>query len=420
MVGGEVHPPLLVRGRMQMLVGAQLLLLQQPADVGLLVVPIPPLPLLLLMLLVVVVAVVFRLLVGGRLLLLVVASAWPHLEVLVLMVLLHRVFLLTLLHVLVLVGDRRLLFKLGDNVLLLVGSLVLSLVVVVVLVLWQQQVLFHGQVLLLFKVVGGLQLGVSMLMSLVVLPMLLVVGVLHVGFLRLRLMLLVCGRVLQYLLLDIETPLVGRFEDVVVRVAVVTGAGSRLAIAHGGIGGGAPTSGANAARWHHVVDGVVIVACELRHFVVDAPAAIDSAAGTIDACVNAGWRAVLGIRRLRVANGGAVIGVVTNACGLRAHAVGVVAATATRGATAFGWHHDVDVFTDVVVVVVAGGGVVAITTTACVDADWRMVVGIRMQRAATGGNVIGVVIDASGQRVAPRGAFGGVATTCGATAARLH
>jgi hypothetical protein len=69
-------------------------------------------------------------------------------------------------------------------------------------------VLFHGQLLLLFKVVGGLQLGVSMLMLPVVLPMLLVVGVLHVGFLRL--LVLVCGRVLQYLLLYIETPLVGR------------------------------------------------------------------------------------------------------------------------------------------------------------------------------------------------------------------
>jgi hypothetical protein len=46
-----------------------------------------------------------------------------------------------------------------------------------------------------------------LIMLLVVLPLLLVVGVLHVGFLRLLVML--CGRMLQHLLVDIKTLLVG-------------------------------------------------------------------------------------------------------------------------------------------------------------------------------------------------------------------
>jgi hypothetical protein len=92
------------------------------------VVLVPPLLLMLLLLLVAVAAVVLRLLVGDRLLLMVMACAWPHIGVLVLLVLLQRVPQLMLWHVLALVGDRRLLFQLGDNVLLLEGPLVLSLV----------------------------------------------------------------------------------------------------------------------------------------------------------------------------------------------------------------------------------------------------------------------------------------------------
>jgi hypothetical protein len=92
------------------------------------------LPPLLLLLEVMVVAVVLWLMVGGRLLLLVLACAGPQLRVFVLLVLPHNVLLLMLLHVLVLVGDRRLLFQLGDSDMLLVGPLVLSLVVL--LVLW--------------------------------------------------------------------------------------------------------------------------------------------------------------------------------------------------------------------------------------------------------------------------------------------
>jgi hypothetical protein len=53
LVGDELHPPLLGRGRLPMLVGARLplLLLHQPAEVGLLVVLVPPLLSLLLLLL---------------------------------------------------------------------------------------------------------------------------------------------------------------------------------------------------------------------------------------------------------------------------------------------------------------------------------------------------------------------------------
>jgi hypothetical protein len=55
--------------------------------------------------------------------------------------------------------------------------------------------------LLLFKVDGGLQLWVSLLFLVVVLPLLLVVGVLHVGFLRL--LVLVLGRLLVHLLVNL-------------------------------------------------------------------------------------------------------------------------------------------------------------------------------------------------------------------------
>jgi hypothetical protein len=83
-------------------------------------------------------------------------------------------------HVLARVGDRWLLFLMGDNVLLLVY--------------------------------GGLQLGVLLLLLLLLLllvvPMVVVVGVLHVGSLRLHM--LFCGWLLQHLLVDIETLQVGR------------------------------------------------------------------------------------------------------------------------------------------------------------------------------------------------------------------
>jgi hypothetical protein len=173
LVGGELPPSLLVRGRLPMLVGVRLLLLllQQPADVGIVVVVVPPWLLLLLL-----VAEVLRLLVGGRLLLLVLVWAWPHLGVLVLLVLLRRVQLLMLLHVLVPVGDRRLIFLLGD--------------------------------ILFLRVYGGLELGVLLLLLLLVVPLMVVVGVLHVGYLRL--LVLFCGWLLQHRLVDIETMLEGR------------------------------------------------------------------------------------------------------------------------------------------------------------------------------------------------------------------
>jgi hypothetical protein len=81
-------------------------------------------------------------------------------------------------HVLARVGDRWLLFLMGDNVLLLVY--------------------------------GGLQLGVLLLLLLLLLvvPMVVEVGVLHVGSLRLHV--LFCGWLLQHLLVDIETLQVGR------------------------------------------------------------------------------------------------------------------------------------------------------------------------------------------------------------------
>jgi hypothetical protein len=100
LVGSELHLPLLARGRLPVLVGAHVLLLQQNPDIGLLVL----LPLLLLVL----------------------VGTWPQQRVLVVLVLLHRVLLLMLLHVLVLVGGRMLLTLLVDNGLLLVGLVVLS------------------------------------------------------------------------------------------------------------------------------------------------------------------------------------------------------------------------------------------------------------------------------------------------------
>jgi hypothetical protein len=98
--------------------------------------------------------------------------------VLVLMVLLHgELPVLMTLHVVMLVGGRMLLFLQVDNGLLLMGLLVLSHVLV--LVLWQLPVLVRGQLFLLLMVGGGLQLMV------VVLSVLVVVGVLQVGFLQL-------------------------------------------------------------------------------------------------------------------------------------------------------------------------------------------------------------------------------------------
>jgi hypothetical protein len=56
---------------------------------------------------------------------------------------------------------------------------------------------------------GGLQLGVLLLLLqlLLVVPLLPVVRVLHMGSMRLQV--LFCGRLLRYLLVDIETLLVG-------------------------------------------------------------------------------------------------------------------------------------------------------------------------------------------------------------------
>jgi hypothetical protein len=86
-----------------------------------------------------------------------------------------------LMHLLVLVGDRRMLFLLGDSVPLLVY--------------------------------GGLQLGVLLLLLLHVVPLLLVVGVLHVG--SLRLLVLFRGRLLRHVLVNIETLFVGRLVTLV-------------------------------------------------------------------------------------------------------------------------------------------------------------------------------------------------------------
>jgi hypothetical protein len=68
LVGGEPHLPLLVRGRLPVLVGARLLLqvlLQKQADIGLLFVVLPLRLLLLMLSLLLEVVVVVRLLVGG-------------------------------------------------------------------------------------------------------------------------------------------------------------------------------------------------------------------------------------------------------------------------------------------------------------------------------------------------------------------
>jgi hypothetical protein len=126
--------------------------------------------------------------------------------VLVLLVVLHGVLLLMLLHVQVLVGGRMMLFQVGDNERMLVGPLVLSLVML--LAVWQLHILFRGHVLLLFMVGGGLQMGVLLLLLMVVVPLMLVVGVLHVEFLRL--LVPVFGRLLLHILANIEMLLVGQ------------------------------------------------------------------------------------------------------------------------------------------------------------------------------------------------------------------
>jgi hypothetical protein len=119
---------------------------------------------------------------------------------------LHRVLLLMLLHVLVLVGGRMLLFLLADRGLILVGPLVL--LHVVLLVLRNLPMLFRGQMLMLLMVGRGLHQVVLLLLPVVVVLMLLVMGVLHVRFLHM--MAMVFGRLMLYFLADIEMPLVGR------------------------------------------------------------------------------------------------------------------------------------------------------------------------------------------------------------------
>jgi hypothetical protein len=105
-----------------------------------------------------------------------------------------------MLHVLMLVRGRMLLFILVDNGLLLVRILVLSLMVL--LVLWQLPVVVRGHPLMLLMVGGGLQLMVLLLL------VHLVVGVLHVRFLHF--MVLVGGPLFLRLLSDIEMMMVGR------------------------------------------------------------------------------------------------------------------------------------------------------------------------------------------------------------------
>jgi hypothetical protein len=130
---------------------------------------------LVLLLLLVVLAVVLRLLVGDRLLLLVMACAWLHLGVLVFLVLLQRVQLLMLLHVLVLVGDR-------------------------IAVSTREQRVVDGVRMDAARgdVVDAAAGNAAAASS----------GVLHVG--SLRLLVMFCGWLLQHLLVDIKTLLVGR------------------------------------------------------------------------------------------------------------------------------------------------------------------------------------------------------------------
>jgi hypothetical protein len=395
-----------------------LLLLEKPADVELLLL-VELSPLLLLLPLLLVVAVVLRLLVGGRLLLLVLACVVPHIGVLVLLVLLQRVMLL---YVLVLVGYPRLLFQLGDSggstcVVACggVGAMVDACGDVsrstVTTIQGGRRAATGGVALASFGSVaaaatsGGATCGAFAAAS--------------VGF-----------RPFASARTNGHRDAGCRAADgVVVRVVVATGDGSRHAIARGGAGGADATSGATCAKWHHVVAIVALVGGLCR--VVgggDGAIAIHVVAGTTIAWLAADWRAVVGIRRQRAATCGAVIGVDTNVGGLRTPAVGDIDVAATSGANDATWRQADDVVTDVgglrfVVVVVSGGadgvvvvgGVVDGIVVAYVDASWRPVVSIRRLRATNGGDVIGDAINASGQRVAPGGAYGSVAATSEAT-----
>jgi hypothetical protein len=135
----------------------------------------------------------------------------PQHEVVVLLVLLHGALLLTLLHVLVLVGCQILLFLLVGNGLLLVGLLVLLMVEL--LVLWQLPVLVCGQNITAIDggrraAIGGLVVMVVVVVVVVVLVLPPVVGMLHMG--SLQLLVLVGGRRMLHFLADLEMLLVRR------------------------------------------------------------------------------------------------------------------------------------------------------------------------------------------------------------------
>jgi hypothetical protein len=101
---------------------------------------------------------------------------------------------------------------------------------------------------------------------------------------------------------------------------------------------------------------------------------------------------------------------------------------ATSGSHAHGWHQAPNALTvagGLRAVAISGDMVVATdvvvgTTIVCVDAGWRVVVGIRRQTVATSGAIVGVVTNASELRAHVVGSVVVDAATSGATSARWH